>query len=115
MGMIDINILKQIGNDVGMEMFDSLIEIFVADTSEKKETLKKLFEAGDISNLKITAHTLKSTCAQYGAMECSGIAKDLEKLCMDHPDDKDKMSSLVNQLSEKLLVAIEEIKTIDVQ
>lgn len=28
MSRIDVNILKQIGNDVGMDMYDSLIEIF---------------------------------------------------------------------------------------
>ena len=68
MSRIDVNILKQIGNDVGMDMYDSLIEIFISDSSERLESLKSQFENNDLAKLKITAHTLKSVCAQYGAM-----------------------------------------------
>ena len=114
MSRIDVNILKQIGNDVGMDMYDSLIEIFISDSSERLESLKSQFENNDLAKLKITAHTLKSVCAQYGAMGCSAIAKDLEKMCVDHPSDNETIGKTVAQLSNELNEAMKEIKEIKI-
>lgn len=112
MSNIDVNILRQMANDVGMDVFDSVIEIFISDSQERLEALKKQYEANDLVNLKVTAHTLKSVCAQYGAMECSTVAKDLEKMCVDHPSDRELIGKTVDDLKEKLSVTLEEFKTI---
>lgn len=115
MDLIDINVLKQIGNDVGLDVFDSLIEIFISDSEERLESLKNQYADRDLANLKITAHTFKSVCAQYGAMSCSAIAKELEKLCADPSSDINVIGEKVEALTCELGQALKEIKTISIE
>lgn len=47
-------------------------------------------------------------------MGCSAIAKDLEKMCVDHPSDNETIGKTVAQLSDELNEAMKEIKEIKI-
>lgn len=114
MSMIYEDVLKQMCQDVGEEMFDSLVEIFVADVTEKISSIEQQLKEKDLSKLKITAHTLKSECAQYGALQSSSIAKELELLCISN-NDFNSVIKLCNSLIDSLKLTLEDIKTINIK
>jgi len=114
MAFIDSKILKQLSVDVGDDMLGTLINIFVSDTQERMKALELQLQEKDLNNLAITAHTLKSVCAQYGATSCSAKAKELELLCRDSNASSSfsKITEDVNSLISDLEKVIEEISSI---
>ncbi len=114
MQLVDHNILKQMSIDVGGDMLGTLITYFVDDTRERIKALNTQFEGRDFASLAVSAHTLKSVCAQYGVMQCSSHAKEIEMLCReDFPEQKaDEIKQKLDALCNELNQAIEEILVI---
>ncbi len=116
MSYIDTKILKQLSVDVGEDMLGTLISIFISDTEERMKALKLQLQERDLNNLAITAHTLKSVCAQYGATSTSAKAKELELLCRS-PEASSSLEQItrdVNSLSDDLEQVIQEIGQISI-
>lgn len=115
MSLIDTKIIKQLSTDVGEDMLGDLISIFISDTEERMKAMKLQLEERDLANLAITAHTLKSVCAQYGATVTSARAKELELLCHDKSaeDSLDKITSGVEGLCSDLNLVIKELSTLN--
>lgn len=112
MSMVDGKILRQMGVDVGEDSLSTLISYFVSDTEERIKAFQEQFSSGDFSALAVSAHTLKSVCAQYGVMDCSLQARELEALCRD-PDAGGKapeISRRIQRLIADLQTAMVEIK-----
>lgn len=110
MGMVDGKILRQLGFDVG-EDFRQLCEYFVCDTGERIEAFREQFASRDFAALAVSTHTLKSVCAQYGVMDCSLQAKELEALCRDPAagENVQEISRRLERLIEDLKIAMAEI------
>ena len=55
-----------------------LIDGFIANTPQMLSKMQKALEQGNATDLRIVAHTLKSSSADFGAMHLSELFKDLE-------------------------------------
>ena len=58
--------------------FLSLIRVFLEDTPRTLERLQAAAAAEDISTLIASAHSLKSTSANLGALDMSELARQIE-------------------------------------
>jgi HPt (histidine-containing phosphotransfer) domain-containing protein len=114
MGYVNHDILKQMSIDVGDEMLGTLITFFVDDTSERIKAFRVQLEQKDYASLGISAHTVKSVCAQYGVMECSARARELEMICRGKEPEahESEIRTRVEELCRDLAAAVEEIRNI---
>jgi signal transduction histidine kinase/CheY-like chemotaxis protein/HPt (histidine-containing phosphotransfer) domain-containing protein len=74
-----IESLRELGDDDGMELLAELVDLFLLDAPERMAELFKAFEENDTEQLERTAHALKSSSANLGALGLSGIFGDLEQ------------------------------------
>jgi histidine phosphotransfer protein HptB len=81
MQWIDQQILAQLGRDAGEELLPQLMTIFVEDGHKNLDELTAALQERDAEHLLLLAHTLKSVCATYGAMQCHADALALESSC----------------------------------
>ena len=77
-------------------LFDEVVGIFLADLPAKRQALSTSLEQGDLTTLRLTAHSLKSSCASVGAAPASRAAGNLEDAA------RDKLSALLPGLCETL-------------
>lgn len=70
-----IESLRDLGDD---ELVLELVEIFMEDTPPRLEELAKAYIDGDAERIESVAHSLKSSCANLGAIRLSEICRDLE-------------------------------------
>ena len=77
-------------------LFDEVLGIFLADLPVKRQALATALEQGDLSTLRLTAHSLKSSCASVGAAPASRAAGNLEDAA------RDGLSALLPGLRETL-------------
>jgi PAS domain S-box-containing protein len=62
------------------DLLAEVLEMFLADLPTKRKTLANVLAQDDLSTLRLTAHSLKSTCASVGALAASQIARRVEEL-----------------------------------
>jgi len=78
------------------ELFDEVLDIFLADLPAKRQALAKAALQGDLIALRLAAHSFKSACASVGAVPASRAAGNLEDAA------RDGVVTLVPGLSETL-------------
>ncbi len=95
--ILDIdNALRRLDND--LDLFKELINIFIEDTFVRISELKSAINHGDISTLERTAHTIKGSASNIGAIEISKAAKSLEFMAKDK--EIDKANDYIKELEE---------------
>ncbi len=62
------------------EFLEELVEIFLTDASERVEELKDALSRGEAETFSRTAHKLKGSSANMGAVRLTDIARDMENL-----------------------------------
>jgi HPt (histidine-containing phosphotransfer) domain-containing protein len=72
--------LKSLGGDDEPELFVELVDLFIADARNLIATLQRAVRERDLRTLECTAHTLKSSCANVGALSMSKVCLELEQL-----------------------------------
>ncbi len=98
--MLDIdNALKRLDNDI--DLFNELIRIFIKDTVLRINELKSAINNNDISTLERTAHTIKGSASNIGAIEISNVAKNLEFVAKGK--ETDKANDYIKELEEAYL------------
>jgi len=70
--------LRGMIDDVGVDMTQELVEVFLADTPKRLGEMKKALQEDDAASLRRAAHSLKSNGKLFGADEFSGLCKILE-------------------------------------
>ncbi|GHV13874.1 hypothetical protein AGMMS49938_09070 [Fibrobacterales bacterium] len=77
-------------------------EMFLRDAVKAIKNLEETVASGDIKLFTITAHSMKSACANIGENEVSALAKELEFAGIDNNFDliKSKYKELVEKLNE---------------
>ncbi|MGN1393793.1 MAG: Hpt domain-containing protein [Succinivibrionaceae bacterium] len=101
--LIDKNILKNLVADVGSEVFATLIQIYIDETNETIEKLRREISEEDFKGFSLDIHTLKSTSATYGAKAVFDLANKLNESCklgvsmIDMKDDAFKLISLLKE------------------
>ena len=77
MSHIDLDVYNTLGEVLEDELA-SLVEEFIQDSSDKIEELKEHAKNNDAEKIFSTAHSLKSSSANLGALKMSEICKSLE-------------------------------------
>jgi HPt (histidine-containing phosphotransfer) domain-containing protein len=72
--------LKALGGSDEPDLFVELVDLFVTDAKTHIAQLQRAVEQHDLRLLERSAHTLKSSCANVGAMAMSKLCFELEQL-----------------------------------
>jgi HPt (histidine-containing phosphotransfer) domain-containing protein len=73
----NIRALQEEGKE---DLLNKIITIFLNDSPERLEELRKAVNSGDAPSINRIAHTLKSSCANLGAMNLSSHFKEMEAM-----------------------------------
>jgi CheY-like chemotaxis protein/HPt (histidine-containing phosphotransfer) domain-containing protein len=73
----NISALQEEGKE---DLLNKIITIFLNDSPERLEELRKAVNSGDAPSINRVAHTLKSSCANLGAMNLSSHFKRMEAM-----------------------------------
>lgn len=79
--LIDKNVLNNLTQDLGSEVLESLISIYVEDTGNTISKLQQAVQMDDYAALALEAHTLKSVSATYGASDALELSRDIDARC----------------------------------
>ncbi|MBO4904166.1 MAG: Hpt domain-containing protein [Lachnospiraceae bacterium] len=84
------------------EIYREILEGYLEE--DRREELKRYFDAQDLANYRVIAHAIKSTSRTIGAIELSDLAKELEYAAADGNADfiRDNNESLVAKYSDIL-------------
>ena len=72
--------LKELGGDDDPDLFTELVDLFVTDAKVQIAELRRALREGDLRLLERTAHTLKSSCGNVGALTMSKLCFEIEQL-----------------------------------
>ena len=72
--------LKALGGTEEPDLFVELVDLFVTDAKSHIAALQRALEHNDMRALERTAHTLKSSCANVGAVAMAKLCFELEQL-----------------------------------
>jgi HPt (histidine-containing phosphotransfer) domain-containing protein len=72
------NLLESVGGDG--EFLADLLDIYFADTPQQFTSMHDALEKGNAEEFRRAAHSLKSNSANFGAMDLSQKAKNLEDM-----------------------------------
>ena len=80
-GTIDRSVLlglRELQGEGEPDILKELIELFLEDAPNQVEALKEATEMGDAQSVERTAHTLKGSCGNLGAVRMAAICAELE-------------------------------------
>ncbi|MFM4825535.1 Hpt domain-containing protein [Aeromonas bivalvium] len=100
MTLLDEAVLAQLAEDIGEEMMPVVIEVFIEEVGEQLAQLPPLFEQAQWHSLGRLAHSLKSSCASYGARQSLQQVIALEQACKRQ--DSAESGLLIGQLQQSL-------------
>jgi HPt (histidine-containing phosphotransfer) domain-containing protein len=75
-----VEMLKSLGGDDEPELFVELVDLFLTDARGNFEALRDALDRADAEAVEHTAHTLKSSCGNVGAIPLSETCFKLEQL-----------------------------------
>ena len=80
--MIDRSVLDSLLDSFGgdMEFFGEMLDTFFDDSPRQLEAARAGLAAGDVDAVRRAAHSLKSNCANFGALALSAQCGELEML-----------------------------------
>lgn len=81
MTLLDQAVLAQLAEDIGEEMMPVVIGVFIEEVGEQLAQLPPLYEQEEWRALGRLAHSLKSSCASYGARLSQQQVVALELAC----------------------------------
>jgi len=76
--ILDEAALGTLADTLGENTLSNMLETFTANMLKYRDDLTVGLAAGDLTQVKRTAHALKGLCAQFGAPRVSGLAKFIE-------------------------------------
>jgi HPt (histidine-containing phosphotransfer) domain-containing protein len=75
--LFDKSVFRVLVAELGADDVAELLEVFMADTSDKIDALTAQYR--DRLRTRREAHAIKSSAATFGFAELSGLARDLER------------------------------------
>ncbi len=72
--------LKELGGEEEPELFMELVDLFLEDAKGNFDALRAALDQADAQGVERTAHTLKSSCGNVGALGLSESCFKLEQL-----------------------------------
>ena len=91
------------------EIYREILEGYLEE--DRREELKKSFDAGDLATYRVNAHAIKSTSLTIGATELSAKAKTLEYAAADGDMDfvranNDELVAMYSEILDKIKAAL---------
>ncbi len=79
--VLDRAVLRSLARDVGDEaIVEEICAIFLAETGPRLLAIERAAQDGDAEALRVSAHTLKGSAANVGAIAVASAAAELERL-----------------------------------
>lgn len=98
-GLIDQAALDRLYEWGGTELRSKMIELFFENGQERMDGLRDGLEAGDLELAERSAHSLKSSAANLGALKVRALASEIEELLEN--GRRDDAAGLVPELAER--------------
>jgi HPt (histidine-containing phosphotransfer) domain-containing protein len=90
--------LRRLGSDKEPNFLQRIIKIYLSSTKENLEKMIKAFTSNDIDLLTRTAHTIKSSSGNVGAMTLMKHCDELEMNCRHNRlDNTDKLIESISK------------------
>ncbi|NRD74659.1 PAS domain S-box protein [Shewanella sp. VB17] len=77
--LFDETVISELFDMLGQESIEEMYCVYLEETTERLNTLKRLMETCNYSEIDNQAHTLKSSSGSFGAQALYEVAKSLEK------------------------------------
>lgn len=102
-----IDQLDQLGKNLGKDMLTKIITLYLDETPKLLQTLQHAIQNGDTTVARNSAHSLKSSSANIGALSFSDLCAQLENAAHQHHIDTliplyQQLAILVPQLRQAL-------------
>ncbi|MFZ1752769.1 MAG: Hpt domain-containing protein [Caldilineaceae bacterium] len=100
---LDQSVLATLAEDVAdndPDIMLELIDIFMHDSEEHLEGIRLAMDRGDYRHIEISAHSLKSSAATFGAMAFSELCFRLEQCA--HSRQTDRFPEVVAAMRQEL-------------
>src|SRR5258708_5549242 len=80
MPTIDMRSISQLaeGEELGDQFIANIIDVFLADLSERVLSIGLQMKQGDRAGVAATAHAIKGSCGHFGAVRLVELSHDLE-------------------------------------
>ena len=106
--MINCSTIEQLKSDVGNELAVELLKTFI---NESKKTVEILVNTKDVSEIEISAHSLKSSAYSFGAISLGGTCNSIESLVkVEHtPQQLDLLLKTAEQQSTETFKELEAV------
>ena len=101
--------LRELGGEEDPGLFAELVHLFLSDTPERMRQLETALEQSDPTALERSAHALKSSSANLGAMGLSALFRDIETAGREK--NLDRAASLVERSSQEFARVKEALRT----
>jgi signal transduction histidine kinase/CheY-like chemotaxis protein/HPt (histidine-containing phosphotransfer) domain-containing protein len=82
-GSVDYSVLeglRELQEEGEPDILEELAEIFLEDAKSQLETLREATEKDDAQSVERTAHTLKGSCGNMGAVRMEALCSELENI-----------------------------------
>ncbi len=76
--ILNEDVLERLRETMGDEFFLELLDVFLSDSQDMMAKLSRAAQQNDAETLRLTAHTLKSNSASFGATALSFLCERLE-------------------------------------
>jgi len=96
--VIEESAMQRIHRIGGSVLVNELIAIFLKNTPERILSARAGAEVGNINQVLLAAHSLKSSCANLGAQRMRHVAAQIEKVALN--GDATPLRSLIPQLDD---------------
>jgi HPt (histidine-containing phosphotransfer) domain-containing protein len=84
---IDMRAITQLAadDDIGDQFIAEIIDVFLADLSERVLTIGLQIKQGDRAGVAATAHAIKGSCSHFGAARLVELSQQLEDRARSEP------------------------------
>lgn len=98
---IDNNVYEALKDTVGEDYIAEMVDAFLEEGPQLLAALKQGLASNDVDKFRRAAHSMKSNAATFGAVELTGLAKELEDFARanDLEGAVDKIEPVTNAYS----------------
>ena len=76
--------IRALSDDGNPDLLGRIIGLFLKEAPALVERMRGAVQSGDAKDLRMAAHTLKSSSANLGAMKLAALCKDLERIAAEN-------------------------------
>ena len=98
--------------DIMKGKFSQMIEHYIEDTDNFLEDITNALDTGDIKTIILSAHSIKSSSQQTGALYVSNIAAEMEETATEGKGSKEELQKMFEELSLAYKTILPEYKDI---